>query len=74
MENIKEVFEKYSFLQSEALDLEWQVGFRDRGIGRGDHAVICNWKGQKEPTLIVECPCREIAEHIVNVHNQSLVR
>ena len=48
---------------------DWFVGLRDRGMGRGDFAVMTKFNGKD--ILVVECPCREIADHIVNIHNQE---
>ena len=95
------------------IDKKWAVGFRDRGMGRGDFAVIveggnyrvdftCPQCGEVEEDiqdgetqcgsctytiedtegleivkspggdLVVECPSREIAEHIVELHNAKV--
>jgi hypothetical protein len=47
---------------------EWALGFRDRGMGYGDYAVIV----KETDVLIVECPYYEIAKHIIKLHNESL--
>lgn len=47
---------------------KWFVGFRDRGMGRGDFAVLAKFNGKE--ILVVECPCREVADHICKVHNE----
>jgi hypothetical protein len=49
-------------------DEDWAVGFKDRGLGHGDFAVLT-----KDGTLIAECPTKEIAEYIVSIHNSRLV-
>jgi hypothetical protein len=47
------------------LESEWEVGFRDRGMGHGDYAVITKYKGK---TIVVcECPSLQIAQFIVNL-------
>jgi hypothetical protein len=52
---------------SKVLTLEWKVGFHDRGLGRGDYAVIA-----AEDLVVVECPDHNFAQHICEVHNKSL--
>ena len=48
---------------------KWFVGFRDRGLGHGDFAVMTKFKGKD--ILVVECSDREIADHICKVHNEA---
>ena len=48
---------------------KWFVGFNDRGIGHGDFAVMVKFKGSN--IIVVQCPCREIADHIVRTHNET---
>ena len=45
----------------------WLVGYKDRGHGHGDFAVIT-----QSGTLVVECVDRELANHIVTTHNNSI--
>jgi hypothetical protein len=59
-------------------DERWALAFKDRGMGHGDFAVIeersednCPDHGMP-PTLIVECGSRELAESIIQAHNQHL--
>lgn len=49
------------------LKKKWYIGFKDRGMGHGDFAVIT-----KKNLVVVECPTREIADHICKLHNDSL--
>lgn len=51
-----------------SFDEKWAVGFRDRGHGHGDFAVIT----KKTRILLVECAYEMLAEHIVQLHNKSL--
>ena len=48
------------------LNSKWEVGFKDRGHGNGDYGIMINEK------LIIECPSKEIAVHIIELHNESL--
>lgn len=50
----------------EQLLVRWEVGFNDRGMGHGDFAVIT-----EDGLRIVECPNKEFAEHIVELHNRT---
>jgi hypothetical protein len=43
----------------------WTLGYKDRGLGNGDWAVMTD-----DDLLIVECPCKDIAEHIIKLHNE----
>lgn len=50
------------------MDIEndrWVVGFKDRGHGHGDFAVLV----EETEELVVEAFSREVAEHIVSTHN-----
>lgn len=49
---------------------KWFVGVNDRGMGRVDFAVLAKFKGQR--IVIIECSCREIANHICLWHNKSV--
>ena len=48
------------------IDVEWDLGFQDKGHGHLNFAVIVKDK----ETLVVECESKEIAEHIVEIHNK----
>ena len=52
---------------SDILNKKWSLGYKDRGHGHGDFAVLT-----VEDDLIVECPNREVAQHIINLHNREL--
>lgn len=45
---------------------KWVAGFHNRGMGRGDFAVMAKFNGRN--IVVVKCPCREIADHIVQIH------
>ena len=47
------------------MDTDWAVGFNDRGMGHGDYAVIV---AGTDNDVVVKCPSREVAEHIVAAH------
>lgn len=51
------------------LNLPWTVGYHDRGLGRGDFAVLVKSTG----ALVVECPDLRTARRIVRDHNRSLI-
>lgn len=42
----------------------WKVGFKDRGMGRGDYAVL-----DRFGDVVVEAPNRQTAEFIVEAAN-----
>lgn len=48
----------------EMIELPWSLGFKDRGLGHGDYAIMI------DNTLVAECPSREVAEHIIKLHNE----
>jgi len=50
------------------LNSEWIVGFQDRGMGHGNFGIITKKKG----LLITQEIPKEIAEHIVEIHNYEL--
>ncbi len=54
-------------LIKEALQSKWAVGFRDRGLGYGDYAVIM----KDSEDVIVTCPYLKVAEHLVATHNAA---
>jgi hypothetical protein len=43
------------------------LGFKDRGMGHGDFAVLTN-----KSKLVAKCFSKEIAEHIIELHNKTL--
>jgi len=49
------------------LKTKWTLGFKDRGLGRGDFAVVT-----PDQDLVIECPSKEVANHIIELHNKSL--
>lgn len=49
-------------------NIEWTVGFRDRGMGHGDFGVVT----KEGEYLIVECAWQRLAEYIVTIHNEKL--
>ena len=69
LENLQKAHEKKV---NEVLSSEWKLGFKSRGMGRGDFSVIT-----ADGTLVVECNkeiagCdKEIAEHIIVLHNKQ---
>ena len=66
-----EVAEKIDQLVQESMTLEWSVGFHDRGMGRGDFGVIV----KSTEALLFECgPLKNLADHLVKVHNDSLLK
>jgi hypothetical protein len=65
----QDALDRLEFMTGEVMLLRWDIGFNDRGLGHGDFAVICQWPKQEFPVVVVQCPTREVAEHIVNTHN-----
>ena len=63
----KDLNDAMGALIEEALQSEWAIGFHDRGMGRGDYAVI----EKDTEVVIIKCPYREIAEHITSIHNTA---
>jgi len=49
------------------LDKVWVVGYRDRGMGHGDYAVMTRLND-----MVTECPSMQVASHIINLHNDYL--
>ena len=47
----------------EMIEAPWSLGFKNRGYGYGDFAVMV------DEILVVECPSKEVAEHIIELHN-----
>lgn len=68
----QDALDEFEFAQGPMLELQWDIGFNDRGHGHGDYAVICLWEKRLAPFVVVKCPCRAVAEHIVTTHNASL--
>lgn len=54
----------------EMIESPWSIGFKDRGFGFGDFAVMVD----EMPIVIAECPNREVAEHIIELHNHAQLR
>ncbi len=52
---------------SDLLMKRWAVGYKDRGLGHGDFAIIT-----EDDILVIECPSQDVAEHIVDLHNRTL--
>lgn len=50
----------------EMIKLPWSLGFKDRGHGHWDFAIMV------DEVLIIECPSQEIAEHIIKLHNKTM--
>lgn len=63
----KNLIDTIGELVEEVLQNKWAVGFRDRGMGHGDYAVI----EKDTEVVIVKCPYLEIAEHIAATHNTA---
>lgn len=53
--------------QKKLLSCVWMIGYRDRGLGHGDFAVLTKKTGE----LVVECSSHELAAHIVEAHNAT---
>jgi len=64
--HLKKLVEAHEAKQA-LLAKKWAVGFHDRDHGHGDFAVIT-----VDEELIAECPDKMLAEHIVEIHNNSL--
>ena len=59
------------------LNKKWSLGFKDRGHHHGDFAVIEKQSevevlARQATTLVVEATNRELADHIIQVHNQQV--
>lgn len=52
------------------LRCKWAIGFRDRGLGHGDYGIVL----ARSNELVLECPNRAMAEHLIEVHNASIKR
>ncbi len=50
------------------LEKIWALGFKDRGHGHGDFGVITLDSSE----LVLECSSKELAEHIIKLHNDSI--
>jgi hypothetical protein len=52
------------------LNEEWAVGFKDRGMGHGDYAVVL----KSDNTIIIaeSGNSPHVAEYLVKLHNESL--
>lgn len=51
------------------LEGSWEVGFRDRGMGHGDYAVI--GKFRNSTILICECPSLQVAQFICDLKKEQ---
>jgi hypothetical protein len=49
------------------LKIKWNLGFKDRGMGHGDFAVLTD-----KAELVAKCLSKEIAEHIIELHSKTL--
>lgn len=59
---------------ADLMDGEWTVGEGNRGHGHYSYAVIMTEKqDEKFPIFktFLECPCIEVAQHIVDMHNKE---
>lgn len=52
------------------IESEWALGFNDRGMGHGDYGIIV----KDTEKLVIGTIDRELAEHIINLHNKYLER
>ena len=57
---------KATKVQHPLLEGKWSLGVKDRGLGRCDYAVLIG------ASIVVECPDREVAEHLIKLHNEKL--
>ncbi len=62
--------EKIKTQEKRILKRKWALGFRDRGLGHGDFAIVL----ARSNELVLECPNRRIAEYLVKIHNASIKR
>ena len=55
---------------SDIIKTKWELGYYDRGMGRGSFGILA------ENTKIVIIPelNKDLAEHIINSHNESLTQ
>ena len=55
---------------NDIIKTKWELGYYDRGMGRGSFGILA------ENTKIVIIPelNKELAEHIINSHNESLTK
>jgi len=65
--HLQALVDKYNAQQASMLDVRWKLGFKDRGMGHGDFGVITT-----SGRLVVGCPSREVAEHLIEAHNKML--
>jgi hypothetical protein len=62
------------------LKQKWTLGFNDRGHGHGDYGVIVAPPEEHDPEVlhfgevIVEQLDKELADHLIKLHNQDLER
>lgn len=48
----------------EVIKSPWSLGFKDRGLGHGDYAIMI------DKMIVVKCPSYEVAKHILELHNK----
>lgn len=58
--------------QQQIIKSRWAIGYRDRGLGHGDYAVVVEDDGKAPAKVVVECDSKLIAEHIIEIHNEGL--
>lgn len=63
---MSKLVEAYELEQEKILSSEWAVGFHDRGMGAGSFGVIV------KDVLIIGPISKGLADHLVNLHNESL--
>lgn len=51
----------------DSLKIKWSLGFKDRGMGHGNFAVLTD-----KSELVAKCFSKETAEHIIELHNKTL--
>lgn len=55
-----------------SLKVKWYLAYHDRGMGHGDWGVRMGKNPAQDWDNLIKCPCRGIANYIVNLHNNSL--
>lgn len=70
---ISDAVKAYEAELKRRLEGKWAVGFMDRGHGHGSFAVILEEdEVATEENFCLKCQDQEMAEHIVELHNESL--
>jgi hypothetical protein len=69
-----ELLKQHRELQTKIIQSEWVLAYQDRGMGHGDYGVMVdeNTGIPKNFTFVCSCQSRDIAEHIIQLHNASL--